>query len=914
MNKFKRVLSLALTGAMITGLMMVGASAAEFTDAKDIENNDAVNTMVALGVIKGKDTGAFDPKGNVTRAEMAKMLCVAINGGKEPVLGTKAVPTYTDIDGHWAESYIEYCSSMGYVAGRGDGTFGPNASVTSTEAAKMILTAMGYKSDVSGFTGIDWAINTNSQANQAGLYEDLEDIDTTQPMSREDAAQMLYNALDAKAVDEDNGAYKTSTYTYTGSESIAVGSEKVYVFATKDADLETLAGEEFNSYADADAAAKALNQNATLGKDYTLTSKTVVTYGTQSVTKTADETFGHKYLSLNTYDEDNVYLKSVEDDSKGTYTIMLSDGMTYTKVAEDFSSLMGEKVKVLSKKSDDVYGVFASGGAVLATGILGDIDDNTAASTSVDFGSGKYKMDNTTAAKTPVYAFNDFDNVTTTKTLSSLPDNMAAEFKAVDLDDDGKVDLVVYVPFTVVKVTYVGAKSFTAGGVTVKFEDANTYEGMAKNDYAVLVDAANTVDDTDTYSKIDTIVSGDVDATRDNGAKFRIDGTWYTFASSLVTGSEKSVTAGGSVDKAVIVNGYAFFVDASRTVEAKDYAVVVKAVASDDNGMNGDQAKLLFTDGTQKVVDTDADYTSLVGDLVTYDLDDGDYVLTAAETKDADKAGFDSIVSGKYAYAKDGKSTIGDNYIAKDAVIFVEKNNGKYTVITGATLARMAAADVYNAYADEDSATGYETVSLAFIKGDVTSGDMKYGYVTSKISTIKNDDGKVATFTLFNGTEDVEVTTTQTAADLTAAKKTAGDDTATGLDKGVIIAYVDDGDGIEIKNVYVLSKDTAQIGAVNAYNGDDEFSYITGVKTETVGKNDLKVIDATGTKHANVEIDDDTVILTINVADTEGVVDGELALADKTPAENYYANVLVLTTGSAADLIVYCNDILDVID
>ena len=98
MNNLKRVLSMGLTGAMLAGMMVVGASAADFKDADEIEHTDAVNTLVALNVINGKDDGSYDPNGIVTRAEMAKLITVALNGGKDPVLGTKTTPTYTDID------------------------------------------------------------------------------------------------------------------------------------------------------------------------------------------------------------------------------------------------------------------------------------------------------------------------------------------------------------------------------------------------------------------------------------------------------------------------------------------------------------------------------------------------------------------------------------------------------------------------------------------------------------------------------------------------------------------------------------------------------------------------------------------------------------------------------------------------
>ena len=43
---------------------------------------------------------------------------------------------------------------------RGAGTFGPNDDVTGSEAAKMILTALGCQSGLEGFTGAQWAAST----------------------------------------------------------------------------------------------------------------------------------------------------------------------------------------------------------------------------------------------------------------------------------------------------------------------------------------------------------------------------------------------------------------------------------------------------------------------------------------------------------------------------------------------------------------------------------------------------------------------------------------------------------------------------------------------------------------------------------------------------------------------------------
>ena len=203
MKDFKRVLSLGLAGTMLAGMMTVGASAAnkDFTDADEITHTEAVNVMSTLGVLQGKDTGAFDPTATVTRGEMAKIICVMLNGGNDPTLGSASSAMFSDINGHWARSYIEYCASMNIIAGQGDGTFAPDAPVTGAAAAKMLLVAMGYDSSIFEFTGADWEINVNRRANEAKLYEEIKNIDTSVGLSRDNTAQMAYNALEAKIME-----------------------------------------------------------------------------------------------------------------------------------------------------------------------------------------------------------------------------------------------------------------------------------------------------------------------------------------------------------------------------------------------------------------------------------------------------------------------------------------------------------------------------------------------------------------------------------------------------------------------------------------------------------------------------------------------------------------------------------------
>ncbi|WP_297718478.1 S-layer homology domain-containing protein [Intestinimonas sp.] len=203
MRNLKRALSLALASVMVLSMMVIGAGAVsvdDFSDGADIVNKEAVTVLASLNVINGKEDGSYDPTGIVTRAEMAKMICVVLNGGRDPQLGSVVADSYTDTVSHWAKAYIEYCTNLGIVAGRGDGTFAPNDTVTMAEAAKMLLVAIGYNAGIEGYVGVNWQINTDVKANQEDLYEGITATSTSVDLTRDNAAQMVYNALECQMV------------------------------------------------------------------------------------------------------------------------------------------------------------------------------------------------------------------------------------------------------------------------------------------------------------------------------------------------------------------------------------------------------------------------------------------------------------------------------------------------------------------------------------------------------------------------------------------------------------------------------------------------------------------------------------------------------------------------------------------
>ena len=879
MRNLKRTLSLALASVMLVGMMSVGASAvnaSDFTDADEIVNKDAVSTMTALGIINGKEDGSyFDPTGNVTRAEMAKMLCVAINGGVDPVLGVKDTPTFTDIKGTWAESYIEYCAANGIIAGRGNNKFDPTGTVSATEAAKMLLGVLGYSAEKSGLVGNDWAINTNVLANQNGLYKKLSNLNANTLLTRDNAAQMIYNALDADMVELNAaGNYTTSQYSYTGTESVVTGTERVWVLTIKEnnctdsgikAAVDALSGSVYNSRSDADETVKEVAGAEFNKVKYALEQKTQNVYGENTVTKYADETMGHKYLSLIT--DGDAVLTDVEKDSKGTYTLYMNGITTkgqYTKVEGDYSNLIGQKVEVLYKDRENVYGVYASTDSSLivesTAGKVGTLSNN-----EVKIDGTTYKVDSNVTT-TALYTGKLIDGL-------NVGGNKAAAVKAYDNDDNGKIDTVVYVPFAAAKVTYVGEKSFnTDVNTNVKFEDVNAYDDMAKNDYVIKSDAANTVDDTDTYVLAET-VKGKIEATKSDSV--RIDGTWYNY---VTTTPDKDLALDSTV-KAAVLNGYIVKSEVvTSSHELQDYAVVVKT----DSDINGPQAKLLFADGTTKVVTTDKKYTDTMG-LVTYEVKKGEYVLTEAKTNsgDADKAGFDLIVTGKYVNSS-GKGKIGGERIADDAVIFVKDSAGKFSTMAGSDFAKYSTTSVVDknitAYANKDNSTGYNSIVLAYVElnAKVNSITSNYGYVTSAVSTTKNKDGEtVSSFTFWDGaTEHKDIMT----------------DEKVSLSKGDIFTYEENKNGsytvTEVDNLLRTA-----IIAYNEKNGDIRF---TDASLSDKGSN------------VNAEITKDTVIIGINSDDKAGVEGAVPTIAIETATSGVYqANAYyVMGAGDEVKLLV----------
>lgn len=232
MRNLKRVLSLVLASIMLVGMMVVGASAVDtyndFNDKDEIVNKDAVSLLVTLNVINGKEDGShFDPTGNVTRAEMAKMISVILNRGADINSQYATLNNgLTDVANNWAVGHINYCYSLDIIAGRGDGKFDPTANVTAVEAAKMLLSAAGYDASIEGMVGPNWDTNTAGLASRLGIFDNFEK-DITLSLNRDDAALLIYNFLDIEMIQSYENGYAIAFADSRTVLSFAYGVIKV---------------------------------------------------------------------------------------------------------------------------------------------------------------------------------------------------------------------------------------------------------------------------------------------------------------------------------------------------------------------------------------------------------------------------------------------------------------------------------------------------------------------------------------------------------------------------------------------------------------------------------------------------------------------------------------------------------------
>ena len=318
---------LALVLALVMSMSLVTISNAAYSDKADIDLKEAVDVLSAVGVFEGSD-GKFDPKANLTREQAAKLVAYLQLGQKSAdalVGGNK----FTDVAANrWSAGYVDYCATTGVVAGIGNGQFNPTGSLTALQFGKMLLVCLGYDADSEGLTGADWQINTSKLMTSAKLLKGLDSVKATEVITREQAAQMMLNALKAPTVEYDT---KGSTITINGAVIGIGGSKATYVTATvaEDSTVKNIGktqltnsneytvelGEKLFSNLKLNSTADAFMRPAT---KWTLKAETIGTYAdTPDLTYTAGTKIGTIYSDLGL--SDGISKKNVTEYVDGDY-------------------------------------------------------------------------------------------------------------------------------------------------------------------------------------------------------------------------------------------------------------------------------------------------------------------------------------------------------------------------------------------------------------------------------------------------------------------------------------------------------------------------------------------------------------------------------------------------------------------
>lgn len=722
MKNLKQVLALG----MAFSLSMSAMAGAAFSDSADIKATEAVDMLNALGIITGYEDGSFKPEKTVSRAEAAKMIFSIRNNGSINADSFKTAPTtFTDISGHWAEGYIKYCQTMGIISGKSATIFDPNGTVKGTELAKMMLVTLGYDAQKAGIYGATWATTTLALASENGLLDGV-DSDLTAGLPRQYTAQMMYNAIQAPTV---RWSTDGNAYTDMGTNNMP---------------------------------------NETVGSKYM---NLTIYEGT--LEGSGDFNAGNDKVKIEVEKIDGV---EVAKENKGDKTFTF---------ATDLTGMYGQYVKVLSNDKNNAYGVYAvSGKNTVATSALSDVK-TTDNNNKVKVGDAEYRI-----ASTDVYDLsNDAKLVEGVSANNSNPAgnilrstsyNSADQITFVSNDGDEKFDIAFVNPMQGFgKVSYVGSDKVIAAGKNYDVDNTIIPEDIAKDDYVAVY--------TDVFTGKNKLVkaekvSGKITATKgtktNDNVEVKVNDTWYKVAANdakftdmvYIPKADIDVLAVKNTVDMYLIDGIVYGATKTQGGSTDTAIVLVNTGNLDANGNY--QVKMLFADGTTKVVGADKYYdgengTDNINDnsLVTYTVDsDGAYKLDLVDSSNT--AGGKTAVTGVYGFDEDADRIKVDAAgtqvyrIADDATVYITDEDGS-KVITGKQLKAFS-----ENYITADQNTGVVVLNddgIATIvylpntgsESPISSGTELYGVITSEVA-IGEDDSEFTVWTSNGESMDVK--------------------------------------------------------------------------------------------------------------------------------------------------------------
>jgi len=157
-----------------------------------------IGYFATLGIMSGFPDGTFKPKGKLTRAEMAKVLCLAADIDAKRTIFK---PAFKDVKKKaWSTPYILEVSDLGWIKGYPDKTFKPNKPLTRAEAVAVAVkySELLVPASISRRPYMDvplnhWAANSIFTAKDSGWLDYAGDAGfrPNTPFTRAEAAYLI---------------------------------------------------------------------------------------------------------------------------------------------------------------------------------------------------------------------------------------------------------------------------------------------------------------------------------------------------------------------------------------------------------------------------------------------------------------------------------------------------------------------------------------------------------------------------------------------------------------------------------------------------------------------------------------------------------------------------------------------------
>lgn len=184
----KKILSLILALVMVVG---------SFSFVSAQTGNEKVDWLIEEGLVLG-DAGGYRLNDPIRRSEVATMVTRALDAESSAELLTGLPSAFSDVPlSHWANGYINYATSMQYVNGYPNGTFGPERNISYAEIITILVRTTEAEVNTEGYTGEFWATPYIVKAIELGITEgvSIPGSDYNSTATREKVFEMIYNTV-----------------------------------------------------------------------------------------------------------------------------------------------------------------------------------------------------------------------------------------------------------------------------------------------------------------------------------------------------------------------------------------------------------------------------------------------------------------------------------------------------------------------------------------------------------------------------------------------------------------------------------------------------------------------------------------------------------------------------------------------